>query len=76
MTVDYWEPIATPSSHLEPPDPDEICGDCEEWMDECICNEPRCEDCNKVADRLITVDDCEGWVCNECAKQYESEAAK
>jgi hypothetical protein len=34
----YREPIETPGSHIEPPD-EPYCDACEEWADECECDE-------------------------------------
>ena len=42
----YWEPIATPGSHMEPPDPEEEwCEICEEELIYCDC--VSCESCGE-----------------------------
>lgn len=64
----------THSAALEPPAGSAYCEDCEFTSDYCRCGDPSCEDCGHYADRLIKVDDVEGWACNDCAKKYEEVA--
>lgn len=61
----YWEPIATPGSHLEPPDPVEwVCDVCEQDEQDCECHS--CEECGEYGPATkISVDDEFWWVCDE-----------
>lgn len=69
MTVGYWEPIATPSSHLEPPEPVEwSCPTCEQDSQDCPCG--TCEACGERAEvRRYKVEDDEAWLCDECQEE-------
>ena len=66
MTVGYWEPIATPSSHLEPPEPVEwFCDVCDKDSQDCGCG--RCEACGERGEvRRYMVEDCDAWLCDPC----------
>lgn len=69
--MNYWEPIATPGSHLEPPDPDEYCDECEELMDDCTCAGPLCVGCGAMATKEVRYEDVIEDFCDEC--EYEGE---
>ena len=67
----YWEPIATPGSHLEPPDPVEwICDVCD--LDEYDCECGTCEACGnggevtkmKSGDEILDL-------CGKCKEEEE-----
>ena len=62
----YWEPIATPASHLEPPDPVEwTCDNCEQDSTDCECG--TCEACGeRTTVHRYKVEDCEAWLCDDC----------
>ena len=62
----YWEPIATPGSHLEPPDPVEwSCHVCDKDSADCECG--NCEACGDRGEvHRYTVEDCEAWLCDTC----------
>lgn len=61
----------THSAALEPPTPPAWCEDCGHTWEGCRCGEPTCENCGDWAARKITVDDCEGWACEDCAREHE-----
>lgn len=71
----YWEPIATPSSHLEPPEPEEeICDACERDMDVCDCGE--CDSCgNTGLTEQVESGDETLWLCENCRQDADEPAS-
>jgi hypothetical protein len=61
----------THSAALKPPAGSPYCEDCGHTWTGCRCGEPTCEDCGDWATRKITVDDCDGWACEDCASRHE-----
>jgi hypothetical protein len=63
--MSYWEPIATPSSHLEPPEAiEQWCEWCEKETTYCDCQ--TCEECGEHRPCIkVKIDDDSFWLCSE-----------